>query len=332
VTRAVLALDIGGANLKAAHSGGGARSVPFALWKTPQSLSAALRTLLRDWPSFEMLAVTMTGELCDCFPTKREGVSAILDAVLLAGVKMPVRVWLNDGRLVDVPTALDTPLLAAAANWLALATFAGRFAPRGPALVIDVGSTTTDIIPLLDGQPIPQGRSDPERLHCGELVYTGVRRTPLCALLGGQAAAEFFATTLDAYLVLGQLPEDAADGDTADGRPATREYAESRLARMICADLETSTHAERHDIAVRVTRRQVQMIVHALETVISRLPGPPDNVILSGSGEFLAEIAWRGQKSCPPCASVSLGERIGTEVSRAACAYALAVIASEHVG
>jgi probable H4MPT-linked C1 transfer pathway protein len=329
--RPVLALDIGGANLKAAHSGGGARSVPFALWKTPQSLAAALHALLRDWPSFEFLAVTMTGELCDCFPTKGEGVAAILDAVLLAGVKVPLRVWMNDGRLVDVPTALDTPLRAAAANWLALATFAGRFAPLGPALVLDVGSTTTDIVPLLDGRPIPEGRSDPERLHCGELVYTGVRRTPLCALLGGQVAAEFFATTLDAYLVLGQLPEDAADCDTADGRPATREFAESRLARMNCADLETSTHAERHDIAVRSARRQVQMIVHALETVTSRLPGPPENVILSGSGEFLAEIAWRGQKSCLPCASLSLGERLGADVSRAACAYGLAVIASESV-
>ncbi len=331
MTRAVLALDIGGANLKAAHTDGSARSVPFALWKNPHSLSAALHALLRDWPSFEILAVTMTGELCDCFPSKCEGVAAILDAVLLTGVKVPVRVWLNDGRLVDVPTALDHPLRAAAANWLALATFAGRFAPRGAAVVLDIGSTTTDIVPLLDGRPIPEGNSDPERLLCGELVYTGVRRTPLCALLGGQVAAEFFATTLDAYLVLGQLPEDATDCDTADGRPATREFAEARLARMICSDLETCTHDERHDIAVRAARRQVQMIVHALETVTSRLPAPPEKVILSGSGEFLAEIAWRGQKSGPPCAPLSLGERLGSEISRAACAYALAVIASESV-
>jgi probable H4MPT-linked C1 transfer pathway protein len=330
--RSVLALDIGGANLKAAHSDGGARSVPFALWRTPQSLPAALSDLLREWPPFELLAITMTGELCDCFATKREGVTAILDAVLLSGVKAPVRVWLNEGRLVDVPTALEHPLLAAAANWLALATFAARFVPLGPALILDVGSTTTDIIPLLDGRPIPVGRSDPERLHCGELVYTGVRRTPLCALLGGQAAAEFFATTFDAYLVLGQLPEDAADCDTADGRPATREYAEARLARMICADLETSTHAERHDIAVRAARRQVQMIVHALETVTRRLSAAPENVILSGSGEFLAEIAWRGQKSFPSSASISLGEMLGTDISRAACAYSLAVVASEAEG
>jgi len=67
----------------------------------------------------------------------------------------------------------------AAANWLALATYAGRLAPRGPAVLLDVGSTTTDVIPLQDGTPVPRGRTDPERLESKELVYTGVRRTPL---------------------------------------------------------------------------------------------------------------------------------------------------------
>src|SRR5689334_4768543 len=180
--RPVLGLDIGGANLKAAHSSGAARSRPFALWKSPAALPGALRQLLRGWPPYDLLAVTMTGELCDCFATKREGVRALLDAVSAAGA-VPARVWLTDGRLVGIGAARSRPLRAAAANWLALATFAGRFAPRGPALLIDVGSTTTDIVPLMDGRPVPRGRTDAQRLRCDELAYTGVIRTPLCALL-----------------------------------------------------------------------------------------------------------------------------------------------------
>src|SRR5262245_8217240 len=133
--RTALALDIGGANLKAAHSSGPARSRPFALWKTPAALPDALRDMLRDWPPYDLLAVTMTGELCDCFATKREGVLAILDAVSAVVGSTPVRVWLTDGRLVDLAAVRAAPRLAAAANWLALATFAGRLAPRGPALV-----------------------------------------------------------------------------------------------------------------------------------------------------------------------------------------------------
>src|SRR5579884_2539286 len=176
---AVLGLDIGGANLKAAHTDGQARSVPFELWKQPKRLPDVLRRLIHDLPSANELAVTMTGELCDCFRSRRHGVLAILDAVAAAAGQTPVRIWGNDGRFADPPEARRKPLQVASANWLALAAFAGRYVPQGPALVIDIGSTTTDIVPLLDGRPMPQGRTDSERLGCSELVYTGVRRTPL---------------------------------------------------------------------------------------------------------------------------------------------------------
>jgi probable H4MPT-linked C1 transfer pathway protein len=327
----VLGLDIGGANLKAAHTAGGARTQPFALWKDTSWLPTALRELLHGWPPYDLLAVTMTGELCDCFASKRQGVEAILAAVTASAGGKPVLVWLTDGRFVDVAEARNAPLRAAASNWLALAVFAGRLAPQGPALLIDVGSTTTDIVPLIDGQPKSRGRTDPERLRCGELVYSGVRRTPLCALLGGFGAAELFATTLDVYLTLGQVPEDPLDCDTADGRPATRAAAAARLARMICADLETSTEEEQHEIALRAAQQQVRLLLHALDSVTARLPGPPETVILSGSGEYLGRVVWQAQKHCPPCPVVSLDERLGPEISRAACAHAVAVLAAEGI-
>src|SRR5262245_34946758 len=149
----ILGLDIGGANLKAAHTGGAARLRPFPLWKNPAGLADALRTLLGELPPFDRLAVTVTGELCDCFETKRQGVAAILDAVELVAGRTPVRVWRTDGRFVGPATARQTPRQTAAANWYALAVYTGRHAPKGPALLLDIGSTTTDVIPLMDGRP-----------------------------------------------------------------------------------------------------------------------------------------------------------------------------------
>lgn len=327
---AVLGLDIGGANLKAAHSNSQARSVPFELWKQPKRLPDALHRLIHDMPSADGLAVTMTGELCDCFTSKRQGVLAILDAVTTAAGQTPVRVWRNDGRFVDPATARATPLQVAAANWLALATFAGRYAPKGPALLIDIGSTTSDIIALLDGRPVPKGRNDPERLRSSELVYTGVRRTPLCAVLGTYGAAEVFATTLDAYLLLGTIPEDPADQNTADGRPATRAAAEARIARMLCADLETSTADERRRLAERVLLRQVMALEFAFKSVASRLPALPQTVLLAGEGEFLARAALEHQKDIPPCQAVVLSDALAPAISRAACAYAVAMLAAER--
>ena len=77
----ILGLDIGGANLKLATSTGIARIVPFALWKEPDKLSEKLAMMLAEFPDAEAIAVTMTGESCDCYETKREGVLEILKAV-----------------------------------------------------------------------------------------------------------------------------------------------------------------------------------------------------------------------------------------------------------
>src|SRR5437868_5046677 len=136
---AVLGLDIGGANLKAAHSRGAARLQPYALWKNPHGLSTALTQLVRELPPFDCLAVTLTAELCECYTSKRQGVEAILAAVETLASRSAISIWRRDGRFVDLDGARTDPLSVAAANWLALATFAGRLAPEGPALVIDIG-------------------------------------------------------------------------------------------------------------------------------------------------------------------------------------------------
>jgi probable H4MPT-linked C1 transfer pathway protein len=330
VKKAVLGLDIGGANLKAAHTGGFTRHVGFALWKNPAGLVDALRAIVEAAPPHGVLAVTMTGELCDCFESKREGVGAILSAVA-AVTRTPVRVWTTDGTFIDMEAARSQPLKAASANWLALATFAGRFAPSGPALLIDIGTTTTDIIPLVDGRPVPRGRTDKERLASSELLYRGWRRTPVCVHMG-DGAAELFATYLDVYLVLKMVPEDPADRDTADGKPATRAAAHRRLARMMCADLETSTHSECEKLASILNLRLVTAIAMTIGSVIKRLPGPPCAVISSGSGEFLLPMV----NGCPVGMNlsnapvVSLAQRLGPAISAAACAHAVAVLCAEQ--
>src|SRR5438552_10089221 len=147
----ILGLDVGGANLKAATPDKRAVSVPFALWKQPDRLPAVLAELVGRFPDADELAVTMTGELCDCFETKRAGVNAILTAVLNVSRSRPVRVWTTDGTFVDTEEARRNHLKVASANWHALATLAGQYVPEGEAILVDVGSTTTDVIPLFKG-------------------------------------------------------------------------------------------------------------------------------------------------------------------------------------
>ncbi|HKA05884.1 MAG TPA: hydantoinase/oxoprolinase family protein [Gemmataceae bacterium] len=329
-----IGLDIGGANLKAATASGWATTRPFELWKYPERLADELTALTAELPKSGPVAVTMTGELCDCFATKLDGVRHILAAVVRAFGPARVRVWSTSGEFLTARDAEQRYLKVAAANWHALATFACRFAPAATALLLDTGSTTTDVIPLANGHPVPAGRTDPERLRTGELVYTGTRRTPVCAILGAEVVAEVFATALDVYLRLGLIPEEPDNFSTADGRPATKSFAHARLSRMLGGDPELISEPETDRLAHRAYMRQREMLVSAMQRVAKRLSSFPNTLVVAGSGEHLAEaaatefLAKHGNQTEMP-QIVSLTKVAGAPVSHAACAYALAVLAAE---
>ncbi len=105
-----LALDIGGANLKAADGDHFAVSQPFALWQNPHQLTDALRGMLALVPRVDHIAATMTGELADCFSTKAEGVKFILNALSVAADGRHTRIYLTNGKLVSLQVAARQPL------------------------------------------------------------------------------------------------------------------------------------------------------------------------------------------------------------------------------
>jgi probable H4MPT-linked C1 transfer pathway protein len=330
-----LAVDIGGAHLKAAHQRAGARTSRFEVWRRPGKLGQAIVALASTFPPFERAAVTMTAELCDCYRTKAEGVLAILDAVDQALPSQPVVVWGTDGRFHSTEAIRRNPPVAAAANWLALATVAASLVPRDRAILIDVGSTTTDLIPLDQGNVLVRGRTDTERLRTGELVYAGVRRTPVCALataltLGpGEPiglSAELFATTHDVFLTLGDLVPDPDDLATADGRPAMVELARDRLARMVGADRETFSLDDARALARSAEQCLLDRLAEAGERACARTIGRPGVAIVSGSGEFLARRVARRMLG-PDLPILGLADLWGEAASTAACAWALLILA-----
>jgi probable H4MPT-linked C1 transfer pathway protein len=321
-----LALDVGGANLKAAHSHGAAWSRSFALWRDPERLTDELRHLCAGQPAFDALALTMTAELCDCFESKAAGVHHVLDAACTVVPPPRIAVWGLDGRFHPVEAIRADPRLAMASNWLALASAAARSVSEGMGLLVDIGSTTTDVLALAYGRPAPIGLTDTERLASGELVYAGVRRTPLCALAsqitwrGGRLGvmAEFFATTHDVYLILGDLSEARGDTATADGRPATRAAARRRLARMVGADASDFDPVSIDELAVAFDVVLRERIARAIEQVAAP-HGMPRRVIVSGMGAFLAERIARSFS----VEVANLTQLWGESASVAACAFAL---------
>ncbi len=328
----VLGLDIGGVNIKTAHGSGGAWVVPFRVCEDPGLLCEKLTSVAALAGAFDQLAVTMTAELCDCFETKRQGVGLVLAAVEMIAHGRPIGVWSTQGRFVTPDEARRTPLNVAAANWHALATYAASLYPQGLTLLVDTGSTTTDIVRLDNGCVDSDGLTDTQRLATGELVYIGARHTPLATLgptipwRGRDTAitADWFASTADVFLLTGDLPEDPACTDTPDGRPETRTHAAVRIVRMIGADLETLTAQDARELAgvfAGVMRRRIGDSIKRIASADTI-----DRVLITGSGSFLAQQA--AKFALPGVPRVLLADAIGEAASIAACAYAVAKLAT----
>jgi probable H4MPT-linked C1 transfer pathway protein len=325
ITRITLALDIGGANTKAAWlDGGGLRTVsrPFEVWRDRDALSTVLRELAAG-PA-DAVAITMTAELSDAFRTKREGVSFVLDAAEDALGDRPLSVLTTAGELVSVQAARARPWDVAAANWVATALAVAGAHPD--ALLLDVGSTTTDIVPVAGGRVAATAHNDLERLLAGELVYTGVLRTNLAAIAprvpvrGGwcPVSSEYFAISADMHLVLGNLKLEAYDCPTPDGRPATVAFARERIARLVCSDLEQLGEGDVDAIAAFLHGEQLRQIEDGARR--ARLP-PDAPVVAVGSGAFLGrEVAARLER---PVADAPWSPTAG-EVASAAALAALA--------
>lgn len=333
----VIGLDIGGANLKASDGEQHSASRPFAIWNDPSRLTVELQRLLSEFRPAQHIAVTMTAELADCFESKSAGVDLVLRSVERA-VDVPVHVWQRGGEFVSPGQARDLVPLVAAANWHALATWAGRMTPAGAGLLLDVGSTTTDLIPLLDGLPEAGGGSDLERLATGQLIYRGVRRTPVCAVSRSvllentriPLAAEWFATIRDVFLIRRDVPPDPDDRETADGRPATREAALSRLARMLCCDRSELSDSELTLIADQIASALTDELAEALGCILSRTP-PVQSLLLSGEGEFLAGQIAASEARLAGVPVISLTRSLGESHATAACAYALSRLGHERI-
>jgi probable H4MPT-linked C1 transfer pathway protein len=330
----IIGWDVGGVNLKAARLADGvltAATEPFELQRAPGRLSEALASLagrLGTVPT-DLHAVTMTAELSQHFRTKRDGVAFVLNALAAGTAGGALHVWGTDGRFHSPAHARATPLLAAASNWMATAAFVAQTV--SDAILVDVGSTTTDIIPIRRGEVVADGRTDPDRLATGELVYSGALRTPVEAVVrrvpfGGTTAsvsAEGFAVTGDAHLWLGTLAPDDYTTNTPDGRPASRPFAGERLARVICADREILTEADLTRLARAVADAQLDDVAEAIRRVRKRHP-EPTTAVVTGLGDFIAAAAARrvGLDVTP------LAHAIGRDAARAAPAAAVAYLLS----
>ncbi len=332
-----IGIDIGGANLKLADTHQFAKQSRFPMWKNPDRLANELSRLLEGIQDFDSVALTMTGEMADCFSTREEGVCRILEQVTRIVPSTCIRVYTVEGTWLSVPQAAREPWQVGASNWKALATYASRWTDGDPTLLLDVGSTTTDIIAIFNNTVLSQAKSDRDRLVSKELVYTGIERSSIIGLVHELVVHdnpcpvinESFATTSDVNLVLGYTEEDLEDCDTCDGQSKTRSHAAYRLARTVGEDGSTLGQQDIEKLAESIYDAQVTLVSKAMISVATHFKKRScERVLFSGHGDFLIDdaiekLGWDIQRT-------RLSERLGPILSRCAPAHAVAVLATEQ--
>lgn len=333
----VVGWDLGGAHLKLAalNADGRIQQVEqFAtpLWQGLEQLEDIVADLARDLPLHRCdHFMTMTGELADLFDDRAQGVAQLVD--LMAGALPTGRLHLYAGPngFVRPAQALEFQAHIASANWYATASLVAGSLPRG--LLVDVGTTTSDVLFFSDGAVLNRGYSDRERLGCEELVYSGVVRTPVMAMVRQvpfrgqwlQLANEHFATLADVYRILGWLPAKADLLPSTDGREKSELASMRRLARMIGADLNDADPPGWRSLAAYVADRQLDVLALACARQFSRAPAHELPLVGAGIGRFLVRrLAQRQERAYIDINDV-LGGPLPTGEDPAVCAPAVAV-------
>jgi len=335
----VIGWDIGGVHLKAARADDG-RITKVAQYAAPlragtERLLQAFAQARAEMGGADLHVVTMTGELADTFASRRDGVERL--AMLATQELGAVSIYAGPAGWVHPEHVREHVAEIASANWHACAALIAR--KRDNALFIDLGSTTTDIIPIIDRKVAARGYSDWERLAAGELVYTGLVRgfamaTASRAPLRGAWTPlinENFATMADVYRILGTLPPGVDLMATADGREKTIAASRERLARMLGADAADANETTWTLIAQWFAESQLRAIADAAMLVLSsRALQAPMPIIAAGIG--LSVIAEVARRLGSPCANFDELFDVAAEARSALChcapAAALAALAS----
>jgi probable H4MPT-linked C1 transfer pathway protein len=301
----VVGWDVGGVHLKAARAEDNRITQVIQL---ASPLRGGLERLTQAFSEAKALigsadhhVITMTGELADTFASRPEGVERLAALAAAELTDAPVLLYAGPAGLVHPRDARKHVAEVASANWHVCAGLVAH--QCASALFVDLGSTTTDVIPLVDGRIAARGYTDAQRLAAGELVYTGLVRGFVMAAADRAPLAgawttlvnENFATMADVHRILGTLPDGVDLMATADGREKTLAASRARLARMVGADAADLDDGAMLALARWFAEAQLRAILDAAMLVISAttLPaGAP--VVGAGIGTtIVAEAARR---------------------------------------
>ena len=324
----ILGIDIGGANTKITEIEGDSYKIHhiyFPMWKKKDELEKLLKNYSNN---VDYVALVMTAELADCYKTKKEGVEDIINKVENA-FNCPIYIFDVNGNFLTPEQAKKNYLDVSASNWNATAKFVSEFVENS-CILVDMGSTTTDIIPIKDKNILAE-KTDLDRLMSNQLVYVGTLRTPVSFLTNKiefrgkltNLSSEYFAITADISLILNKITEEEYTCDTPDGAGKDYESCLTRLARVLCADRELINDDEIVDIANKLYNKLLELIKENVNNVAKKYN--LKDVVITGLGEEILKDALNGYNI------KSIKEIYGKDVSLSTPSFAVAKLLQKQL-
>ena len=269
-----LGIDIGGAHIKLIGLDK-KRSVCFAdyrkcyVWQGLNNLKKEFEYINDlNFDKEIICGVTMTAELCDIFKSKKIGVNQISNLCKKLKYNFLFYSAQKNTFTKDVKENYKSII---SMNWHAVARYFLRYFKN--LIIIDFGSTTTDFICIKDGMIINEGVDDLSRLSEGELIYTGVVRTPLFSIQNKinyrnkvyHIIPELFSSTSDLYRVNNFINKSFDIDDEADRQGKSLTKSLVRISRSFAIDYNNKNQKLLLDLSKILIRKQVKTIKDNIE-------------------------------------------------------------------
>ena len=287
----IIGWDIGGAHIKASKINFVkkktlTKQLFCPIWININNLNKSILKIKKKLGGCDYHAITMTAELADIFKNRNEGTKKIINILCKAIPEKKIFFYSNLKTFLKKKEALKKTDAINSMNWHATASLISNFYPN--CILVDMGSSTTDIIPIKKKRIIAKGNNDYKRLVYRELIYFGVIRTPITAIEKNKNLIyENFANLGDIYRVLNKLPKKIDLTPSQDNKSKSKNDSARRIARVFGKDYKKKDFNTWKKLALKIENKQKKILKENINKIRKRNFSSSVPIIGAGIGEFL---------------------------------------------
>ena len=230
--------------------------------------------------------ITLSGEMCDIFPSRENGINTILS--FFKKFSSNTYIYSSSGFLKL--HKIREYKKVASMNWYSVGELISKKIDN--CIIIDMGSTTTDFIMIKNNTIINKRVDDFTGLNNDELLYTGFLRSPIYALtdkvrvnmMSSKVIPENFSTMADVYQILKILDIKYDYTSRADRRSKTLLNSYKRVSRSFGFDFKQNHKKIIDKLCREIMHIHMAKIYRSLRIIIKKNSYKNNNVKIIGTG------------------------------------------------